>query len=130
TTEFLAVEPARSSDGVAIGDIAESTEPPTAARALTEMWTACPERFFVVRDSIGEVVGFYVIFLADQVSSAVLDAHPIVNQWRDHLRRHPVSTGEQVLYMPRWLTKGVGEGPCAPQAACWLDVKRLYMELR
>ena len=130
TTEFLAVEPARTDDGAAILDIAETTEPPAASRALAAMWDACPDRFFVVRDSVGDVAGFYVICLANQVAPAVLDAHPIVHQWREHLRRHPVSSGELVLYMPRWLTRGVGEAASAAQAACWLDVKRLYMELR
>lgn len=30
----------------------------------------------------------------------------------------------------RWLDTERGELPCASQAACWLDVKRTYMELR
>jgi DNA-binding response OmpR family regulator len=53
-----------------------------------------------------------------------------MRQWREHLRQHPVAGDEIVLYMPRWLTRNVGEAACAAQAACWLDVKRLYMELR
>jgi hypothetical protein len=130
STEFFAVEPARADDGAAIADIAASTEPPAAACSLTALWAEQPEWFFVVRDAHGGTSGFYVLCRSDQASAAVVDAHPILRQWREHLRRNPVGPGEIVLYMPRWLTKDVGEIACATQAACWLDVKRLYMELR
>jgi hypothetical protein len=35
-----------------------------------------------------------------------------------------------VLGLRRWLDVEYGESPCASQAACWLDVKRTYMQLR
>jgi DNA-binding response OmpR family regulator len=130
STEFRAVEPARAKDGDAIVAIAETTEPPSAAHALTSLWTERPDWFFVVRDAQGGTSGFYVLCRSDQASSAILDPHPIVRQWQAHLRRNPVAPNEIVLFMPRWLTRDVGEAACATQAACWLDVKRLYMELR
>jgi len=35
-----------------------------------------------------------------------------------------------VLFNRRWLSEDDGEGRSAVQAACWLDIKRVYMELR
>lgn len=130
SAEFLAVEPARADDGAAILDIAQSNEPAAAAQALTALWAACPEWFFVVRDPQEGTLGYYVLCRSDEAANAIVDAHPIMSEWRRHLRRHPVAPDEIVLYMPRWLTKGLGETACPAQAACWLDVKRLYMELR
>jgi class 3 adenylate cyclase len=37
---------------------------------------------------------------------------------------------ERVLFFRRWLDRAAGDLPSAAQAACWLDVKRTYMELR
>ena len=50
--------------------------------------------------------------------------------WARHLAEHPVAEGERVLFMRRWLDREAGDLPCPSQAACWLDVKRTYMELR
>src|SRR5262249_16712062 len=36
----------------------------------------------------------------------------------------------RVLFLRRWLSREHGEAPSPVQAACWLDVKRAYMELR
>jgi class 3 adenylate cyclase len=35
-----------------------------------------------------------------------------------------------VLFLRRWLDRSAGDQPSDSQAACWLDVKRTYMELR
>ena len=50
--------------------------------------------------------------------------------WREHLRRDPVPRGQRVLFHRRWLSAGDGERLSGIQAACWLDVKRVYLELR
>src|SRR5262249_3803718 len=50
--------------------------------------------------------------------------------WREHLRRDPVPRGQRVLWNRRWLSEKDGEQRSAVQAACWLDIKRAYMELR
>ena len=34
------------------------------------------------------------------------------------------------LFLRRWLSRDVGEAPCAVQAAAWIDIKRSYLELR
>jgi Transcriptional regulatory protein, C terminal len=55
---------------------------------------------------------------------------PVVRQWVEHLRDERIPRGEPVLGLRRWLDIDHGEDPCASQAACWLDVKRTYMQLR
>ena len=41
-----------------------------------------------------------------------------------------VENNEKVLFLRRWLSREEGESPSPVQAACWLDIKRTYMELR
>jgi hypothetical protein len=41
-----------------------------------------------------------------------------------------VQNTEKVLFLRRWLSWDEGESPSPVQAACWLDIKRTYMELR
>jgi class 3 adenylate cyclase len=41
-----------------------------------------------------------------------------------------MADGERVLFLRRWLAHTTGELPSPAQAACWLDIKRTYMELR
>ena len=43
---------------------------------------------------------------------------------------NPVPHGQRVLFHRRWLSKEGGELPSDVQAATWLDIKRVYMELR
>jgi len=41
-----------------------------------------------------------------------------------------VPRGQRVLFSRRWLSSDEGEALSGVQAACWLDVKRFYLELR
>lgn len=66
----------------------------------------------------------------DRVPYGVIDADPVARLWREHLRRELVPHGQRVLFNRRWLSDERGELPSEVQAACWLDVKRVYMELR
>ncbi len=50
--------------------------------------------------------------------------------WSEHMRRVPLAEGERVLFLRRWLGREAGETPAAGVAACFLDAKRAYMELR
>ncbi len=42
----------------------------------------------------------------------------------------PPRAGDRVLTMRRWLGRDSGEMLSPAVGACWLDVKRIYMELR
>jgi hypothetical protein len=55
---------------------------------------------------------------------------PIVRRWLELLRRDPVPSGQRVLFLRRWLSAIDGERVSPVQAACFLDIKRIYLELR
>jgi len=124
------VEPAREEDGPAIQVLTRLHEPPRAAALIDEWWRQVPQAFHVVRDPEGSVVGFYLMFDPSMISSAFLQRDPIVEQWSKHLRSDPTPDTQRVLFLRRWLDRENGEKPSAVQAACWLDIKRTYMEMR
>ena len=125
-----AVEPARAADGLAILQIAIAHEPPEAARLLQRWWDRLPGAFRVVRDRSGSVAGFYCMAERDELDAGWLNADPVTATWVADLRRDPVARHQRVLLLRRWLDREVGDAPCRVQAACWLDIKRVYMELR
>jgi DNA-binding response OmpR family regulator len=131
TTEHLySVEPAMPDDGPAIAAIIGRYEPPASRTVLDAWWRFVPGAFRVARDRLGAVAGFYVICQMDQVSHRLVDEDPLTRQWWDHLRRHPVARGQRVLFFRSLLARDYGDAPSPVQAACWLDLKRIYMELR
>lgn len=123
------VEPAREEDGPAIHDLSNVHEPPQAVALIDQWWRQVPQAFHVVRDSDGVVVGFYLMFDPSKISTT-LPHDPIVEQWFSHLRREPTPDNQRVLFIRRWLDRENGEKPSPVQAACWLDIKRTYMEMR
>ena len=58
------------------------------------------------------------------------ESDPLVKCWSNHLADNPPGDHESVLFLRRWLSRGEGEGPGPVQAACWLDIKRTYLEMR
>ena len=128
--QSLVVEPAKSADGEAIREITRAHEGPEASRLLERWWDHHPELFHVVRDEQGATVGYYCMFDPASVSPTDLVRDALVDAWRKHLRQDPVGKSETVLFIRRWLGIEPGEAPSAVQAACWLDIKRTYMELR
>ena len=97
---------------------------------MLSWWEQSPQSFVVVRDRNGRVVGFSILFEPDEVPYGAIEADPVTRSWREHLRRDPVPRGQRVLFNRRWLSEDEGERPSGVQAACWLDIKRAYMELR
>jgi hypothetical protein len=131
TTEHAySIETSTPADGPAIAAIARRHEPDAAVTHLVSWWQQSPQSFGVVRDRDGRVVGFSIVFEPDQAPYGAIDADPITRSWREHLRRDPVPRGQRVLWNRRWLSEDDGERPSSVQAACWLDIKRAYMELR
>jgi hypothetical protein len=126
----LAVEAALPGDEAAIMRIGQRHEGADAVGLLRSWWDEAPETFSVARDGYGEVTAFFILLdNATMLPPAVRD-DPVVRQWVEHLRGEAIPRGERVLGLRRWLDVDHGEGPCASQAACWLDVKRTYMALR
>ena len=129
-TQELFVEPARANDGAAIHAIAAAHEGPQGTALLDMWWTDLPAAFHVVREGDGSVVGFYCIFDPDTVDPAWMTSDPLVRGWWQHLESTRTSKNHMALFLRRWLSRDHGEAPSPVQAACWLDIKRAYMELR
>ncbi len=125
-----AVEPARFEDGPAILDIVQTHENSVTARYLARWWSEAPETFAVARDRKGRVAGFYLVFDPTHVPGWLCGEDPVTRAWLDHLDRQPMPHQQRALFLRRWLSADGGEAPSAVQAACWVDVKRKYLELR
>lgn len=130
TTYVHSVEPMRPDDEPAVRAIITLQEPVPAARVLNLWVDHLPETFRVVRDRDGVVAGFSIVADARSVTQRITRGDPVARLWREHLERQPVGGSERVLFMRRWLDRVNGEAPSPVQAACWLDIKRVYMELR
>ena len=131
TTEHqLSPEFAKPSDGPAIAAIVAAWEPPASAAVLDAWWRREPGAFRVMRDRQGAVAGFHILAELDHLSHGLLEADPVARRCWDHLRREPVPRGQRVLFNRVWMARDHGEAPSPVQAACWLDVKGRFMELR
>lgn len=124
------VESARAHDGPAVLAIAARYETPGGVRALTRWWDRHPETFAVARGADGAVAAFVQIVELSAAAPDVLTADPVTRPWREHLLASPPGPDDRVLLMRRWLGRDSGELRSAAVSACWLDVKRVYMELR
>ena len=95
-------------------------------------WHRIPQAFHVVRDETAQVAGFYLMFDPATIDQELLESDaidPIVARWWNHLTSDPVADNQRVLFLRRWLSRAEGESPGSVQAACWLDIKRTYLEL-
>lgn len=129
TTETsVSVEPARAEDGEAISSIVRKFDGTESCRILEHWWRYHPDSFFVVRDEYGQVHGFYQAIQASKVHKNVLARDPLAASWAKDLPR--TEDRACALWLRRTLDREVGELPCPAQAACWLDIKRTYLELR
>lgn len=126
----LAVEPARPEDAPAIRAISQRNEGPQGEALLDALWTRLPGSFRAMRDRNRRVVGFYCVFDPATVDRAVLRDDPILCNWWLHLQEEPMPRNQRALFCRRWLDAELGEAPSPGQAACWLDLKGLYMEMR
>lgn len=125
-----AVEPALAEDGPAIHAITAAQEGPQETALLDTWWANLPSAFHVVRESGGAVVGFYCMFDPDAVDPSWMSGDPLVRGWWHHLETTRTSKNHTALFIRRWLSRDHGESPGPVQGACWLDMKRTYMELR
>ena len=123
----LSLEPADPGDADAIVEIARRHEGPEALDLVRYWWRIRSHRFRTVLEPGGDVVGFYLMLPADEAHGAPQD--PITRGWLDHLEEGGPDPG-QTLFIRRWMSREDGESPSPVQAACWLDIKRTYMEMR
>jgi hypothetical protein len=129
TTESpVSVEPARTDDAKSIAAIFHKFDGPQSRQALEQWWQYHPDSFFVVRDEHGGVQGFYLAIVASKVHKNVIAKDSLAASWARDLPR--AEDRAATLWVRRSLDRDAGEGPSFGQAACWLDIKRTYLELR
>jgi hypothetical protein len=126
----LAVEPARADDLEMIELISRRHDGEAATELMRAWWSRAPETFFVVRDRDAQVTSYFQVLERRHLYPPLVREDPVVAQWFEDLRGHPLGPRQHALGLRRWLDLELGELPCASQAACWLDVKRTYMLLR
>jgi DNA-binding response OmpR family regulator len=124
-SDVLTVEPARAADRVAIVAISAAQQGPEATALVDAWWRSARQVFRVVRDAAGVVQGFTSLCQPQDVSRSLLRSDPVTAAWMEHLRRAPVPSGQRVLFQRHALA--CGDIAMAP---LWLDIKRVYMELR
>lgn len=124
----VSVEPARGDDWPAISAILREFDGAQSRQAMAQWWHCHPESFFVVREELGGVQGFYVAIVPSKVHKDVIAADPLAASWARDLPREEDKSA--TLWLRRTLDRDTGEGPSSGQAACWLDIKRTYLELR
>ena len=123
------VEPAQRGDAAAILDCIERHESVNTASYLKRWWKQAPETFSVARDQKGAAAGFYCVFDPANVPAQLCREDPVTRAWLDHMKGQPMAR-QRTLFLRRWLSATDGEAPSPVQAACWIDVKRKYLELR
>jgi hypothetical protein len=126
----FAVDPALSEHEPVILKIAEQNEGPQAAALLAQWWSQAPQTFRVIRDRDGAVAGFYIVFEPTMLDQSLLLQDPILSSWWHHLMEDPIPKRQKAIFCRRWLSDQYGELPSPVQAACWLDLKGIYMEKR
>ena len=123
------MEPAQAKDEPEILEIIAGHEPSAMAAPLMEWCRRARETFVVARDRKDAVAGF--LCLLDPVRHGRLRIDdPIVRAWMDHLRENPLPRQQRALFLRRWLSAENGESPSPVQAACWIEIKQKYIELR
>jgi class 3 adenylate cyclase len=126
----LTVEPATANSTDEIHQIIDSNEPDELGFWLKRWWDRHPETFNIARSPNGRVEAFYFTFEPEKVGQTLINEDPFTSNWLRHLDQNPLEPGERVLLLPRWLDRATGEKPSAAVGACFLDIKRTYMELR
>ena len=124
-SDELAIEPARAADHAAIAAMSSAQHGPEATALLDAWWRSAPDTFRVARDAAGVVQGFSSLYQPQEVSRSLLRRDPVTAAWMEHLRRDPVPSRQRVLFARHALASGE-----AATAMLWLDVKRVYLELR
>ena len=130
TVQDYTVEPAQARDQDQILAIVARHETQQMAACLIAWWTRAPEAFSVARDRKDGVAAFYCAFDPSRYPAEFSLEDPLTLSWINHLQRHPLARPQGALFLRRWLTLERGESPSDAQAACWVDLKRKYLELR
>mgnify|MGYP001457168688 CR=1 FL=1 len=125
------VEPAMESDLEAIMVIVQKHEPEDTLEIYRHWWRHAQETFHCVKNYANKVVGFYCLINPALITDIVINKDPITAAWWKYNQENKIQGIEpQALFIRRWLSLNEGESPNGIQAACWLDIKRIYLGMR
>ena len=125
---LYAVEDATADERAAILEITQRYDGPVGVSAIEAWFSRTPSSFRVVRDRDHRVCAYYLLAPAEVLDDALCEADPVAARWREHLEASRVRDPRPVLLSRRMLTADGGEQPSEMRAACWVDVKRVYLE--
>ena len=121
----LAVEQSTPADEAAVRRIAVDQAAPQLD-ALMAWWRYHPQAFQIVRDHARAIRGFYIATRGSELDEALFAADPVAAAWRRLAARGPSET----VFCREWLDRESGDAPSPTQAATWVDIKRMYVEMR
>jgi ABC-type uncharacterized transport system ATPase subunit len=124
------LQSATKDDYLDIVEIAFGEETQEAARLIEQWLNQHPESFSVAKGPDNKVAGFYFCFEPHKVDRKLLSTDPLTAAWSKNLEQNPINPEERVLFLRRWLARKTGEDFSPVQGACWVDIKRTYMEMR
>jgi hypothetical protein len=130
TAHVYAIEPARAADGAGIAAIARRHLPGLAAQRLVTWWALLPGAFRVAREGNGELAAFTLFFEPTEAIPSWMESDPLTGAYWRHLGADRIPRHQTSLFIGGMVTREHGEMPSPLMAALWLDVKRLYVELR
>jgi hypothetical protein len=126
----FSVDRVQPADFDAVIAIAKRYEPEPIV-GLVRNWLAKDRSsFFAIRDRQNRIVGFHWTYDPARVDFALIERDPIGRGWWARYRRNSDAKAQRALFIRRWLSAEHGEAPSDVQAAAWLDIKRMYMEMR
>lgn len=129
-THHYSVHSARPEDHEAILEISQLHDTPEDTDLLRSWLIADPRAFHVVRDSHSAIQGFYCLLSSSTPERDLLEQDPITAAWHADFHAAAPSPRQQALYIRRWLSRSWGDAPSPIQGACWVDIKRAYLEGR
>jgi hypothetical protein len=129
STDFV-VDRIQAADIEHVINITKRYEPEPIV-ALVRNWLAKDRNsFFAIRDRQNHLAGFHWTYDPAQMDFALIERDPIARGWWARYRRNGDPKTKRALFIRRWLDAESGEAPSRVQAAAWLDIKRMYMEMR
>ena len=126
----FSVERVQPADFDALTAVAQRHEPEAVAALVRNWLSKDRSSFFAVRDRQNRVVGFHWTYDPTRADFALIERDPIARAWWARHRRNGGAKAQRALFIRRWLSAQHGEAPSDVQAAAWLDIKRMYMEMR
>ena len=125
------IEQAQPHDIDAIMQIVQLHEPKSLHKVYLKWLQDAIEFFHTVRDHANVIVGFYWLIDPAKANVELLKFDPVTSYWWRHLNQSKIAGKRpHSLFIRRWLSLENGEARNGVQAACWVDVKRAYVNMQ